>query len=138
MERPNGSVMSDARVDKVRRETIRVLTHSILDLLYINIKQNRAVNGGFVALNRIRSFSRPRRKFLRKINSILKWGYFVYDFILTNKKAPTYSESVDQKSLPLGNNDRMSLNFVQRIYYTYYTQLVTHKVKKYINKKKTG
>ena len=27
-----------ARVDKVRRETIRVLTHSILDLLYIIIK----------------------------------------------------------------------------------------------------
>ena len=57
---------SDARVDKVRRETIRILTHSILDLLYINIKQNRALKGGFVALNRIRSFSRPRRKFLKK------------------------------------------------------------------------
>lgn len=57
---------SDARVDKGRRETIRVLTHSILDLLYINIKQNRALKGGFVALNRIRSFSRPRRKFLKK------------------------------------------------------------------------
>ena len=56
-----------ARVDKVRRETIRVLTHSILDLLYIIIKQNRALKGGFVALNRIRSFSRPRRKFLKKV-----------------------------------------------------------------------
>lgn len=57
---------SKARVDKVRRETIRVLTHSILDLLYIIIKQNRALRSGFVALNRIRSFSRPRRKFLKK------------------------------------------------------------------------
>lgn len=57
---------SKARVDKVRRETIRVLTHSILDLLYIIIKQNRALKGGFVALNRVRSFSRPRRKFLKK------------------------------------------------------------------------
>lgn len=55
-----------ARVDKVRRETIRVLTHSILDLLYINIKQNKALRGDFVALNRIRSFSRPSRKFLKK------------------------------------------------------------------------
>lgn len=27
-----------ARVDKARREIIRALTHSILDLLYINIK----------------------------------------------------------------------------------------------------
>lgn len=58
---------SKARVDKVRRETIRVLTHSILDLLYIIIKQNRALRSGFVALNRIRSFSRPRRKFLKKV-----------------------------------------------------------------------
>nr|DAR73020.1 MAG TPA: hypothetical protein [Caudoviricetes sp.] len=55
-----------ARVDKVRRETIRALTHSILDLLYINIKQNKVLRNDFVALNRIRSFSRPRRKFLKK------------------------------------------------------------------------
>ena len=55
-----------ARVDKVRRETIRVLTHSILDLLYINIKQDKDVSVDSVALNRIRSFSRPRRKFLKK------------------------------------------------------------------------
>ena len=94
-ERNKRSEWSKARVDKVRRETIRVLIHSILDLLYIIIKQNRALKGGFVALNRIRSFSRPRRKFLKKINSILKWGYFVYDFILTNKKAPPYRRSVN-------------------------------------------
>ena len=42
------SEANKARVDKVRRETIRVLTHSILDLLYIIIKQNRALKGGFV------------------------------------------------------------------------------------------
>nr|DAU83533.1 MAG TPA: hypothetical protein [Caudoviricetes sp.] len=55
-----------ARVDKVRRETIRVLTHSILDLLYIIIKQDKVLRNDSVALNRIRSFSRPRRKFLKK------------------------------------------------------------------------
>lgn len=55
-----------AKVDKVRRETIRALTHSILDLLYINIKQDKVLMNDSVALNRIRSFSRPRRKFRKK------------------------------------------------------------------------
>jgi len=60
------SEANNARVDKVRRETIRVLTHSILDLLYINIKQDKVLRNDSVALNRIRSFSRPRRKFRKK------------------------------------------------------------------------